>query len=77
MLNRRGELVSDCENSSIKYISIKGRKEMKKQRLFKCQMQKIELELKFAGERHNEIKEELQELEDYSDDEDKVQTKKS
>ena len=60
-------------------IMVKGRQELNKQKLFKLSINKIEFELRYAGERIGEIKEEIKELkemmEDGSDDDDIDNTK--
>ena len=54
-------------------IMIKGRKEMSKQRLFKCRIDKIEFEMRYHTSRIKEISEELKELrEDGNNDQDTV-----
>ena len=45
---------------------------MQKQRLFKCRVNKIEFELRFAASGINEIRQELKELKDDADDEDDI-----
>ena len=42
--------------SNLTELMMKGRKEIQKQRLFKCRVNKIKFELKFATSRINEIR---------------------
>ena len=53
-------------------IMVKGRKEIQKQRLFKCRINKIEFELRFAASRINEIREELKELKEDAESDDDI-----
>ena len=45
---------------------------MQKQRLFKCRVNKIEFELRFAASRINEIREELKELKEDADSDNNI-----
>ena len=47
---------------------VKGRAEMQKQKLFKLSLNKVEFELRYAGERIGEIKEEIKELKELLED---------
>ena len=62
-LEKRGMNSYQAEEASrfesLKDIMVKGRKEMSKQRLYKCRINKIEFQLRFAAARIKEIKEEL------------------
>ena len=49
-------------------IMVKGRQELNKQKLFKLSLNKIEFELRYAGERIGEIKEEIKELKEMMED---------
>ena len=63
------------ENNKIKEITeimMKGRKEMAKQRLYKCRIDKIEFEMRNYSSRINEIVDELKELREDGDSDDET-----
>ena len=78
-LEKRGTNSYKAEEESrfdaLKDIMVKGREEMSKQRLYKCRINKIEFQLRFAAARIKEIKEELQEIKDDSDSDDDKKSK--
>lgn len=73
-MNERGiDAVSQNENEKISALTdiiIKGRKEMQKQRLFKCRIDKIEFEMRYYGTRIKEIRDEIKELAEDDDSND-------
>ena len=58
----------DVRFQTITDIMVKGRQEMQKQKLFKLSVNRIEFELRYAGERIGEIKEEIKELKELLED---------
>ena len=71
-LDVRGENASDKDRNAqlndIGEIMKRGRKEMAKQRLYKCRIDKVEFEMRYQTSRIKEIKDELIELRDDSDE---------
>ena len=76
-MNERGV---DKQNENICKLTemmMKGRKEMQKQRLFKCRIEKIEFEMRYYGTRIKEIRDEMKELmEDADSDSENVKSMK-
>ena len=76
-MNERGV---DKQNENIFKLTemmMKGRKEMQKQRLFKCRIEKIEFEMRYYGTRIKEIRDEMKELmEDADSDSENVESMK-
>ena len=65
----------DDQFDKLSDMMIKGGKEMGKQRLFKCRIDKIEFEMRYQTSRIKEIKDEMEELREDSDDaEEKLET---
>ena len=70
-LENRGSSSTQDEVTNLSNIMIKGRKEMQKQKLFRCRISKVEFRMKFAASRVNEIREEISEMKEESDCEEK------
>ena len=70
-LENRGCSSSQDKVNNLSKIMIKGRKEMQKQKFFRCRISKVEFQMKFAASRVNEIREEISEMKEESDCEEK------
>ena len=68
----RGVKENNDQLGELGNILIKGRKEMAKQKLFKCRIDKIEFQLKYYTSRIKEIQDEVNELRMYGDSDDEA-----
>ena len=68
----RGVKENNDQLGELGNILIKGQKEMAKQKLFKCRIDKIEFQLKYYTSRIKEIQDEVNELRMYGDNDDEA-----
>ena len=76
-MNERGVDKQNQNICKLTEMMMKGRKEMQKQRLFKCRIENIEFEIRYYGTRIKEIRDEMKELmEDAGSDSENVESMK-
>ena len=70
------KVAEQANMSNMKNIMVNGRKELQKQRLYKCKRNSIEFEIKFTTDRISDIRDELTECREDGKDVDDAEIKR-